>query len=71
MDELYIDLEFLRKMCKKLKKEKIDKVSFTFLIGSCFPDILENIEKEMRRQFTLGYIEGQKEGNNDQQLGVS
>ena len=40
------------------------EVSFEFLVGSCFPHIFENIKEEMRRQYTLGYIDGQKEGIN-------
>lgn len=44
--------------------EKIDDIDVTFeyLVGSFFPTILENIDKEVNRQHALGYIEGLKEG---------
>ena len=65
IDDLKIDVEKLNKMVRAIKKTGIKEVSFEFLVGSCFPRALENIKEEMRRQYTLGYIAGQKEGEND------
>ena len=46
------------------------EVSFEFLVGSCFPNALKNIKEEMRRQYTLGFIEGQK-GVKDEEQNIS
>lgn len=39
--------------------ERLEEVEITFeyLIGSFFPKIVENIQKEMNRQYTLGYLQ--------------
>ena len=65
IDDLKIDIEKFNKVVKAIKKSNMKEVSFEFLVGSCFPKALENIKEEMRRQYTLGYVEGQKEGKND------
>ena len=62
IDDLKIDIEKFNKVVKAIKKSNMKEVSFEFLVGSCFPKALENIKEEMRRQYTLGYVEGQKEG---------
>ena len=61
MNELKVEVAFLDKIVKQLKKDKIKEVSFEFLVGSCFPNALENIKAELRRQHALGYTEGLKE----------
>ena len=65
IDDLIIEREKLQKILKITEEKNIDKISFEFLVGSCFPNALNNIKEEMRHQYTLGYIEGQKEGKND------
>lgn len=65
IDDLKIDIEKFNKVVKAIKKSNMKEVSFEFLVGSCFPKALENVREEMRRQYTLGYVEGQKEGKND------
>lgn len=62
IDDLKIDIEKFNKVVKAIRKSNMKEVSFEFLIGSCFPKALENVKEEMRRQYTLGYVEGQKEG---------
>lgn len=37
------------------------EITFEFLVGSCFPEIMNNIKEEMRRQYTLGYTAGLNE----------
>ena len=65
IDDLKIDIEKFNKVVKAIKKSNMKEISFEFLVGSCFPKALENVKEEMRRQYTLGYVEGQKEGKND------
>ena len=62
IDDLKIDIEKFNKVVKAIRKSNMKEVSFEFLVGSCFPKALDNIKEEMRRQYTLGYVEGQKEG---------
>ena len=64
IDDLKIDIDKFNKVVKAIKKAEMKEVSFEFLVGSCFPNALQNIKEEMRRQYTLGYVEGQKEGKN-------
>ena len=39
--------------------ERLEEVEITFeyLVGSFFPKIVENIQKEMNKQYTLGYLQ--------------
>ena len=41
------------------------EVTFEYLIGSFFPKIIENIQKEMSRQYTLGYLQRVEEERNN------
>lgn len=61
IDDLKVSVKTLDRITKIVKDKKIKEVSFEFLVGSCFPNALENIKEEMRRQYTLGYTEGLKE----------
>ena len=63
MDKITTKMETLTKVYKILKKNHIEEVSFEFLVGSCFPNVMDNIKEEMRRQYTMGYMEGQKDRN--------
>ena len=63
MDKITTKMETLTKVYKILKKNNIEEVSFEFLVGSCFPNVMDNIKEEMRRQYTMGYVEGQKDRN--------
>lgn len=62
IDDLKIDIEKFNKIIKAIRKNNMKEVSFEFLVGSCFPKAFDNIKEEMRRQYTMGYVEGQKEG---------
>ena len=65
IDDLHVSYEKFKKIYKKTKELGMKEISFEFLVGSCFPKALENIKEEMRRQYTLGYIAGQKGEDND------
>ena len=65
MENITVKFETLEKIYKILKKQTVKEVTFEFIVGSCFPDVMNNIKEEMRRQYTLGYIEGQKEKGKD------
>lgn len=44
--------------------ERIDdiEISFEYLIGSFFPDVLNNIKDRLKDEHTAGYIEGFNDG---------
>lgn len=63
MDKITVTYGKLKKIMKQLRQMNFqddDEVSFEFIIGSCFPDIYNNIQEEMRRQHAMGYAEGLK-----------
>jgi hypothetical protein len=67
MDKITVTYGKLKKIMKQLRQmnfQDSDEVSFEFIIGSCFPDIYNNIQEEMRRQHAMGYAEGLKSGKN-------
>lgn len=67
MNKNVTELGQLRKVISKLELLKDDtEITFEFLMTAFFPSIWQNIQEEMRRQYTLGYIEGQQEVKNEQ-----
>ena len=60
MDKITVDIEKLGKVYRAAKKIGMKEVSFEYLVGSCFPNVYQNIKEELRRQYTKGYAEGQK-----------
>lgn len=67
MDKITVTYGKLKKIMKQLRQmnfQDSDEVSFEFIIGSCFPDIYNNIQEEMRRQHAMGYAEGLKSSKN-------
>lgn len=60
MEHITVKRKTLDKVYKAIKKHEMKEITFEFLVGSCFPDIMNNIKEEMRRQYTLGYAEGLK-----------
>lgn len=48
--------------------ERLEDVNITFeyLIGSFFPKIMENINKQFNQQYTLGYIAGLQDKHSEE-----
>ena len=55
----------LKRMVNSLElhnKEDVDMdISFEYIIASLFPSCYNNIQDELKRQYTLGYMQGIKE----------
>ena len=67
MDKITVTYGKLKKIMKQLRQmnfQDSDEVSFEFIIGSCFTDIYNNIQEEIRRQHAMGYAEGLKNSKN-------
>ena len=45
-----------------MTQEEIDEtpITFEYLIGSFFPEVVKNVQLEANRQYTKGFIDGQK-----------
>ena len=55
------DLEKLAEKVRKVTGEENVEVSFEFVIASLFPTSWHNIQDALAQQYTLGYIQGQKD----------
>jgi hypothetical protein len=55
------DLEKLTERIRKVTGEENVEVSFEFVIASLFPTSWNNIQNALTHQYTLGYIQGQKD----------
>ena len=58
--KITVDFETFKHVYQAAKKIHAKEVTFEFIIGSCFPNIAENIKQELRRQHMAGYAEGLK-----------
>lgn len=69
MDNITVKYSQFKKIIKALDKAKLtddSEVSFEYIVGSCFPDILKNIKTEIHTQYTKGYMEGLKEAQKEE-----
>jgi hypothetical protein len=55
------DLEKLAERVRKVTGEENVEVSFEFIIASLFPTSWKNIQGALTNQYTLGYIQGRKD----------
>ena len=55
------DLEKLVERTKKHVGDEDVEVSFEYILTALFPTAWKNIQSELSRQYTLGYIQGQKD----------
>ena len=53
-------IKLANKVINATDNEKTE-ISFEFIIASLFPTCWKNIQNEMSRQYTLGYISGQED----------
>ena len=70
MDKLTVKFELLERIVRFLRRDGAQpdtEVSFEFLVGSCFPNALENIKLALREEYTKGYLDGLKENQNEEQ----
>ena len=55
------DLENLTKRVRSVTGQDNAEISFEFIIASLFPTSWKNIQNDLSRQYTLGYIQGKTE----------
>ena len=67
MDKIITKLGQLRKIVKKLNElDDNADITFEFLLTALFPSVLGNIQEEMRKQYTQGYLQGKEDSKNEQ-----
>lgn len=57
----YKKLRAIMAHLNSMKFRDEDLVSFEFIVGSLFPTAYYNIQEEIRRQYTIGYVDGRSE----------
>lgn len=68
---IYIsDLETMIKKVRDITGKEDTELSFEFIIASFFPTCWENVRSEMNRQYTLGYLAGQKDAKTELERGI-
>ena len=60
MDNITTTFEDLEHVYQFAKGRDLDEIRFEFIMSALFPDIYQNIKKEMMRQHALGFAEGRK-----------
>lgn len=61
IDNISVSYKSFKKIVSAIEKLNLtdeDQISFEFIVGSCFPNVMKNIKEELRKQFTLGFAEG-------------
>lgn len=61
MDELTVKVERIEKILGKIKEVGAEEVSFSFVIGSLFPEAYENIKQQMLSERIAGYNEAKQD----------
>ena len=64
MDKITVKYGTLKKVVKaidKINPTDDTEISFEYLVGSCFPNVLKNIKQALHTQYTNGYVEGLRE----------
>ena len=59
--EMTVSKEHFQKISKVIENFDGDEISFSFLIGSLFPDAWKNIQQALNDEHMRGYLEAKEE----------
>ena len=59
--EMTVSKERFQKISEVIKNFDGDEISFSFLIGSLFPDAWKNIQQALKDEHIRGYLEAKEE----------
>ena len=59
--EMTVSKERFQKISKVVENFDSDEISFSFLIGSLFPDAWKNIQQALKDEHMKGYLEAKEE----------
>ena len=74
MDKITVKYGVLKKVVEALDSDKITddtEISFEYVVGSCFPNVMRNIKQALYHQYTNGYIDGLKDKKPKQEKKLS
>lgn len=58
MDNIVTTFTELENVYQFAKEKHLEEIRFEFIMSALFPNIYDNIKKEMFKQHALGYAEG-------------
>lgn len=61
MDELTVKVEKIEKVLEKIKEFNAEEVSFSFIIGTLFPEAYEKMKNALIQERIAGYNEAKEE----------
>lgn len=64
-EKITVKREKFDKIVDIVNRNNLEEISFEFVVGSCFPQALENIKKALAEQHTVGYIAGYSDGKQE------
>lgn len=67
-EKITVKREKFDKIVDIVNRDNLEEISFEFVVGSCFPQALENIKDALKQQHTLGYVAGLQAAAEDNQL---
>lgn len=59
--EMTVSKERFQKISKVVENFNSEEISFSFLIGSLFPDAWKNIQQALKDEHMRGYLEAKEE----------
>ena len=59
--EMTVSKERFQKISKVIENSDSEEISFSFLIGSLFPDAWKNIQQALKDEHMKGYLEAKEE----------
>ena len=59
--EMIVSKERFKKVSEVIENSDSEEISFSFLIGSLFPDAWKNIQQALKDEHMKGYLEAKEE----------
>ena len=59
--EMTVSKERFKKVSEVIENSDSEEISFSFLIGSLFPDAWKNIQQALKDEHMKGYLEAKEE----------
>lgn len=61
--EMTVSKDHFQKVSEVIEKFEGEEISFSFLIGSLFPEAWKNIQQALKDEHMKGYLEAKEEEN--------
>ena len=67
-EKITVKREKFDKIVDIVNRDNLEEISFEFVVGSCFPQALENIKDALKQQHAFGFAAGLQAAAEDNQL---